>query len=188
MPEVFHVATRPPYPPQPVGPGHVPETVFALTPAPFMADFGVNAAITRRYPSGVSSHGAQYLTGCPVDDAQRVSWAAEAVWEGVRASEFPDKPSRMTSWFACETLEDAHAFAGQFRFNQFVDIWRAEATVTHRGNMSLLNAIGVPVAVAHERAAAYWRGERGPASTLWEVLVEPGMRLIEIVTSNAPGA
>ena len=50
--------------------------------------------------------------------------------------------------------------------------------------MGLLNALGIPVVAALERASAYWRGDRGPAPAVWEVLVEPGMRLIEVVETT----
>lgn len=181
MTNVFHVARRT----DPHAPSHAPGAILgnvALAPNTYP---GVFEAVARRFPGGVSNHGAQYLGQWP--QGRGPSFVAEAVFEAVRLAEAPDKPSRMTSWFASECLEDALAFVAMYRQDCFVDIWRAEAEVVHRGNMALLQALDLPVVAALERASAYWRGDRGPAALVWEVLVAPGMRLLEVVetTGNA---
>src|SRR3954451_20277879 len=178
MAEVFHVARR-------VAPdrrSHSPGTVLGnIAPQPSTYP-GALDAIQRRFPAGVSNHGAQYLAGWPADNGP--GFVAEALCEAVRLAEARDKPSRMTSWFAAETLEDARAFVTAFRTNTFVDIWRADGEVVHRANMALLQALNLPVVAALEQASAYWRGEQGPVVANWEVLVAPGMRLLEVVETT----
>jgi hypothetical protein len=182
MAEVFHVAARRDRHLM----SHAAGTVLGYQHPVVTTYPGAHAAISARFPGGVSSHGAQYLASWPGDQP---AWATEAVFEAVRLAEHPDKPSRLTSWFAGESLEDARAFVASYRSAVYVDIWRADAEIVHRANMGLLGAVGVPVIAALERASAYWRGERGPAAAMWEVLTAPGMRLLEVVeTTGIPVA
>lgn len=179
MTEVFHVATRP----TDGAPSHVPGTVLQHVAAQPTTYPGGRDAALRRYPGGLSSHGSRYLVGWPQPNDQP-AFVAEAVFEAVRLAEHPEKPSRMTAWFASETLIDARAFVAAHRQAVFVDIWRAQGEVLHRGNMALLNALALPVVAAIERASAYWRGDQGPAPAAWEVLTAPGMTLVEIVETT----
>jgi hypothetical protein len=141
-------------------------------------------AIERRFPDGVSNHGAQYLAGWPQQLEDQASFVAEAVFEAVRLAERPGCPSRMVSFFASESVDDARAFVASYRRNVHVDIWRAEGEIVHKGNMALLNALALPVVAALERASAYWAGDRGPAPAMWELLVAPGLQLVEIVETT----
>ena len=121
MSEVFHVARRS----SEHHPSHAPGTVLGLVPISPCTYPGALDAARERFPGGVSSHGSQYLVRWPGN--HQPGWAAEAVFEAIRLAEHPDKPSRMISCFACETVEDARAFIASFRQDSFVDVWRAEA-------------------------------------------------------------
>jgi uncharacterized protein DUF2441 len=179
MAEVFHVAERPDVDRASHQPGAVLENV---EPSPTSYP-GALEAIRQRFPHGVSKHGAQYLRAWPHGELQ-AGFAAEALCEAVRLAEYPEKPSRMTSWFAAESIEDARAFVAVHRTQVFVDIWRAEGEILHRGNMALLQCIGLPVIAALEQMSAYWRGEGGIAPVVWEVLVGPGLTLVEVVETT----
>ena len=186
MTTVFHVARRPRNHLgllDPSVPSHPANMVLGKLPGtPACTYPGIADAVLRRYPDGVTSHGMQYLAQWPNENPSGA--ATEAVFEAIRLAECPLKPSRMTSCFASETVEDARTFIAEHCGNAHADIWRAEAEITHRGNMGLLKAYGLPVVAALERASTYWRGERGPAPATWEVLTAPGMRLIELVETT----
>lgn len=184
MTEVFHVARRadPNGQSNPHLPSLAPGTVLdVVEPGPTTFPGGLEA-IGRRYPHGVTSHGGRYLSQLP--GGEQLSWATEAVFEAVRLAEHSDKPSRMTSCFASASLEEARAFVGGYSWAYFADIWRAEGEILHRANMALLNVFNMPVVAALERASAYWQGEQGPALAAWELLMAPGMTLIEIVETT----
>jgi len=180
MAEIFHVAGRS----HPNQPSHSPGTVLSCEPPQSSSDPGVLGAVELRFPAGVSKHGTRYMTTLPEDASS--SYAVEAIFEAVRLAEYPDKHSRMCSWFATETVEDARAFIADYRADRSVDIWRAKGEVVHRANMALLQALHLPVVATLERASAYWRGDQGDASEAWEVLVKPGMELLEIVETTGP--
>ncbi len=156
-----------------------PPTVFELQPVPEAFGTVLMGDLRRQYPDGVSRHGAQHLAQ-PVGGVNATS-AAETVIEAVRLGEFPSMRSRMTSWFAWESLDAARVFARGTGVR--CEIWKVDGTVAHRGDMMLLNGHGaMPVAQSHHQARRYWRGEANewqPAT--WELLVEPGARVVDRV-------
>jgi hypothetical protein len=163
-------------------PGFQPGTTFGNVEPVRSTYPGLNEELVQRFPNGVSQHGARYLATWP--GQEHPTFAVEAILEAVRLGGFADRPSRMTSNFAFETVDDARAFAIGYRSAFYADIWRVEGDVLHRGNMGLLSKLEVPVTAMLERAAAYWKGEQGPALQLWELLVGPGMRLVEVVETT----
>ena len=47
--------------------------------------------------------------------------------------------------------------------------------------MQLLNFVGGAGAYSFALAGAYWRGERGPAAELWELLLVPPVEVVDLV-------
>jgi hypothetical protein len=90
----------------------------------------------------------------------------------------------MTSAYAFETLNDARAFIGKYGLSVVRSgIFEVDGNVVHRGNMELasMNLAMYAGAFSFAVARAYWLGEQGPAPALWEVLLEPPVRLGRVV-------
>ncbi|MBF6989304.1 DUF2441 domain-containing protein [Cupriavidus sp. IK-TO18] len=123
-------------------------------------------------PNGVSAHGNQYLNS-DVKSGKGEA-AIELIWEYVRRAHFPERPSRLTSTFAWQSLEEAKAFRLDSGLTD-ANIWQIEAAEGFVANMALLN-IGTSVLRASQFAHAYWAGEVGPQikglkARCWEVLL-----------------
>jgi hypothetical protein len=184
MPDFFHVCRVQPPTPGVLPPPTVGGTLDVVATAPTLAP-GSDEELRRLFPRGVTSHGQQYLTGWPAQDNQAPAmWAVEAFFEAVRLAEHRDCPSRFESIFAFETEADARAFVGSYRLGFPSAIYRVRGEARHRANMPLLKLVGVPVSHAFALARHYWRGERGPAAELWEVLLAPPVEVVELVDAN----
>jgi hypothetical protein len=177
MDEGFHVTRTQQHttgmPPIPLG------TVADLAPSPAVYGPGAGAELARLFPAGLTAHGRQYMTEFNPQAAP--TWALECFLEAVRRAEFDALPSRMQSVFAFETLSDAKAFVGGFRNGQPCAIYRVRGRTAHRANMSLLNTMAAPGAVAFTLARSYWLGEQGPRPPLWELLLRPPVEFAEVV-------
>lgn len=178
MPELFHVrrVTQGPFTRQELT-GREIQLEAKTAPA---SQPGADSELQRLFPGGISQHGTRYMTAWPPEQKDINSWALEAFFEAVRRGEHPHRPSRMTSLFAFERLEDARTFL--FNYGAaFAEIYRLDAEIAHRGNFELLKNLVMPVSSAYALASAYWNGEQGPAGALWEVLVELPVILGETV-------
>lgn len=131
------------------------------------------------FPNGMTQHGIRYLLA--VDSQLERDRTIELVWEMVRRAEFADRPSRMTSIFAWETLEDAQAFQARNRSFSQTLIYVVRGVSRHRANMPLLGAFAGAGGSGIQDARAYWRGDRGRAPELWEHLLEPPVTVISHV-------
>jgi hypothetical protein len=65
----------------------------------------------------------------------------EILFEYVRRTCFPDKPSRFISFFAWQTLEQAQAFR-RTHADETKPIWEIEVETYHRADMNLLRLEG----------------------------------------------
>jgi hypothetical protein len=177
--ELFHVHRIQPAPNGAFGHGELTGREIELEhfPAP-QNQPGADVELARLFPDGLSFHGRQYMTQWPQQPNN--DWALEGFLEAVRRAEFANRPSRMTSLFAFERLEDARAFAFM-NSNPPVEVYRLDVEIAHRANFSLLRTLAMPVASSYALASAYWKGEQGPAPVLWEVLVDLPVTFGEIV-------
>jgi hypothetical protein len=91
-----------------------------------------------QFPSGLSSHGKTWLLDSNSEPHTRLR---EMVFEFVRRSSFPGKPSRFQSVFAFNTLDDAKAFCN-FYAAPGSAIWEVTAVDSFRANMMLLDIRG----------------------------------------------
>jgi hypothetical protein len=132
------------------------------------------------FPSGLALHGKHYLFDeclivrgltptAPQPFAQHVP-IIELVAELVRRLSFPDHPSRFTSVFAWESLDDAKWFRQKYSSPE-APIFRMSGEMTFRGDINLL-LLGGTILGAWLYATKYWRGDSS-ASPRWEVLVVP---------------
>jgi hypothetical protein len=122
------------------------------------------------FPNGVSDHGHRYL---PYRANEREP-AIELLWEFVRRAAFPNRPSRLTSAFAWQSLDDARRFKQE---NHLPDarIYEVRGGTPFVANMTLLNN-SAPLLRTSQMAYAYWEGSIGPTSVglaepRWEVLL-----------------
>lgn len=115
--------------------------------------------------------------------------AREMLFESVRASQFPHLPSRLSSSYVFENLNDANRYLGNFTpWNNLYEVEFVDPTaVTHRGCFDL--ASNPPeqcdfIPVVADRARQYWSGLN--ISTP-EVMTKSALRVRGIMMS-APAA
>lgn len=92
----------------------------------------------------------------------------------------------MRSVFAFETIETARAFVAGFPQRSRWAMFEIEGTRLHRATMGLLN---LPIysnagSTSFAAARAYWIGEEGSATISWELLLEPGARIGQMVEAD----
>lgn len=148
----------------------------------------LTAFLTQMYPDGLSKHGHNYLynPGPLIGDANGESLALliGLVFELVRRSHFPDKPSRYQSLFACQQISEVKAFREKLADERNEDEIRTTAIyevitdeTVHRGDMRLLSD-DCPVLELYRQAHLYWSGEPAPVkegeeegTPFWELLI-----------------
>lgn len=163
--------------------------------------------VEEHYPEGLSRHGSLYAymklgrndtvqfhdetipfigvfelenpeTGiCDTRNTDPTSAIYEWVFELVRRSEFPDRPSRFQSFFGFETEEDAGAFRSNF--GPAAQILEIEYEGGYRADMDLLST----QSFAHglHQALTYWQGDPGSDEPTWELLMRPPVEITGIV-------
>lgn len=137
------------------------------------------------YPSGLSMHGYNYfynpgpiMSAC---DDESAALLIGLIFELVRRSHFPTKPSRYQSLFACQKVDEAKQFRNLLADERCDDEIRVAAIyevltddVVHCGDMRLLND-DCPVLELYRRAHLYWSGKtvklKEGQEPFWEVLI-----------------
>src|SRR5688572_19219852 len=139
----------------------------------------LQAHVDAMFPDGVSKHGDQYFLGAG-SLAAVATPAIELLFEYVRCAHYNDRPSRMTSWFAVESVQRARAFRTQYGGQG--SIWRVEAPAHFRADMNLLTLRG-SVLQSSRDAHKYWQGTAGPLPQ-WEYLLTPPITVVELVPED----
>jgi hypothetical protein len=140
----------------------------------------VKNRINQLFPDGLSEHGIRYLisqglvifengTRNPLQ-ITRTTPMIEAIFELVRKSEFPNRPSRMQSMFAWCDLKDAHEFCSSI--NCTCAIYEVESNSAFIADRNFLY-LGGSVIGAYELARKYWSGEKGSNCKLEAVISLP---------------
>ncbi|WP_322049778.1 DUF2441 domain-containing protein [Paraburkholderia bannensis] len=144
--------------------------ILGLSPVDLQSIPDLEAHYKHLFPNGVSDHGHRYLP----HRANERDPSIELLWEFVRRAAFPHRPSRLTSVFAWQSLDDARRFK---RENHLTDarIYELKGGNPFVANMSLLNN-STPLLRTSQMAHAYWEGGVGPttvglADPRWEVLL-----------------
>lgn len=136
------------------------------------------------YPEGLSKHGYNYLYNPALfdDNHQRdKAFLIGLIFELVRRSDFPEKPSRYQSLFACREISEVKQFRellarergdDGIRIAPIYEV-RNEKPV-HLGDMRLLDSNG-PILDIYRRAYLYWSGESlaytNGEEPFWEILI-----------------
>lgn len=112
--------------------------------------------------------------------------ARELAFESVRASEFPELPSRLSCAFAFETLDHANQYKGKLSpWNPLYEVELIDATAPqHRAAFNLVQFPGdqtefLPVVAAW--AHKYWRGEEIQVP---ELLTMSPLRVKQLVSTG----
>jgi Protein of unknown function (DUF2441) len=136
--------------------------------------------LAQLFPNGLTEHGGTYLGLNParIEDVKTNGWR-ESIFEFVRRSAAPDRPSRFTTIFASASIEEARIFRRSKR-NGIGTIYELDAAESFHTNMALLDESASYLAVS-EAAHAYWRGDQGTWPPLWEELIVPPARVVGIV-------
>jgi hypothetical protein len=141
------------------------------------------------FPDGLSQHGLGYLFWqgplvSPLQpgiyDANAIgqmnSHAIELIFEFVRRTAFPDRPSRHQSIFAWETRDDAVRFAQGQGLTGAV-IWEIQGECSFKADMNLLH-LGTALQASFA-AHSYWKGEaRKGAAPHWECFLDPDAHVV----------
>jgi hypothetical protein len=140
--------------------------------------------IDQRYPEGLSAHGEKYYAQQANRDTLQ-DILTENIYEYERKLYYPHKPSRLQSFFASETMDEAMLWVSkiglmnytiwevEFDDDQFVKL-DASWLGVDKDNLSFL--------VAAHFAGKYWRGESNSMPE-WELLVKAPIKILSAVKS-----
>lgn len=148
----------------------------------FYTENEAKSKLKELYPNGISKHGIQYLSekfdflkSNGKDYVPHMSMI-ELTFEFVRKTKFPDKPSRFTSVFGCESYEMAKKFRKEYRYDQG-KIYKVLAEKCTRLDMRFLS-IGLSILGTQIMAEKYWSG-KSSKKPFWEVLMTGRIEIIE---------
>ncbi len=127
------------------------------------------------FPDGVTSHGECYILRGQTP-AKGVNEVIELLFEYVRKSYFPSRPSRFQSFFASENIDQAVNFRNKHRTSDSL-IWEVESNVAFKADMRLLTLQGSLLKLSYN-AHLYWKGIPGESNPVWEYLMVPPVKII----------
>jgi hypothetical protein len=149
------------------------------------SDHEILGTLRNYFPMGYSQFGFGYLTEPFKYYSDELGhglirhvYAIELVFELIRRLQYPLLPSRYTSFFGFETIEDALAF--RTSINHFAcPIYKVEGQDHFKADMNLLLS-GQSSIHALSYANRYWNGE-GSENPTWEYLLTHPVRVLERV-------
>ncbi len=106
----------------------------------------------------------------------------EYIFETIRSKEFPEKPSRMTSAFACNTRR---ALQFRERGHDYAVSFANSDAPAHQGDMHWFNVYShnYTFSGVDECVRRYWRSEPCTESADWEIFAESELTIICRVSS-----
>jgi len=116
----------------------------------------------------------------------------EYVFEEVRRTEFPEKPSRKRCMFLFDLDLDPLAYASRFGWDAEkmalleVEIGRERGRL-HRGHLSALNVSTHRVPAYEDAARAFWGQEPAPGDEDSEILYEGAIRITRVLRQPKAG-
>ena len=127
------------------------------------------------FPDGVTRHGEHYMLKGQTS-AMGISPVIELLFEYVRRSHFPSRPSRFQSVFAFENFDQAVSFRKEYGKSEGL-IWEVESDVAFKADMRLLTLKGSLLGLSYN-AHQYWREIASGNNPVWEYLMVPPVRVI----------
>lgn len=146
------------------------------------------------FPKGFSRHGRRYFVSseikiefekyeikanCVITTKNCANAIIEILFEYMRRSYFPDKPSRFQSFHALQSLDDAKKFRKNY-FNSRGIIWEVGCDNTFKADMNFLKLEGSLLELSF-RVHRYWSGQKGEQEPFWEFLLTPPVRIIKSI-------
>ena len=125
--------------------------------------------------NGVTSHGERYMVRGQAP-AKGVNEVIELLFEYVRRSHFPSRPSRFQSVFAFESIEQTKSFRNEYGTSDSL-IWEVESDIAFKTDMRLLTLQGSLLILSYN-AHQYWSGMSSGNNPVWEYLLVPPVRVI----------
>lgn len=146
-----------------------------ISPATHPADADPHLQEIYTYLPGLSRFGYAFVFGT---DPENLECKREQILETIRAKFFPQRPSRLASFFGVDNLEDARHFKQVWPVPGMgpARIWRVECMAHFRGDMRLFEDI----LANHEAGFRYWKQE-STRFPFWEYLLTPPVQVLERV-------
>lgn len=130
------------------------------------------------FPDGVTSHGERYILSNNAP-AAGVNEIIELLFEYVRRSYFPSRPSRFQSVFAFKNIKQVESFRKEYGTSDSL-IFEVESDVAFKADMRLLTLHGTLLVLSYW-AHRYWNGIPGGNNPVWEYLMVPPVRVVRRV-------
>ena len=111
--------------------------------------------------NGLSQHGATYWgpIGSSIENLNNL--LIEHIFEQVRLKYFPDRPSRFTSFFGCNSLDELNMWGSRLKIQPDTPVWEIEANNSFKADSGLLLCRAEQVllpSLTLACACAYWTG------------------------------
>jgi len=130
------------------------------------------------FPEGISSFGARFLLE-DKDKLDSSSSRIEMVFEFVRRLNFPNRPSRLQSFYASMNIDDSISF--REKHGKPTDtIWKVVCEKYFVADYNLLNTGPTNLALSY-LAKTYWSGGSIDQTPFWEALLIPPVTVLERV-------
>jgi hypothetical protein len=149
------------------------------------SDHEILGSLKHYFPNGYSKHGFGYLTEpfkyCSDESGHgliRHVYAVELVFELIRRLQYPSLPSRYTSFFGFNRIENALAFRTSINHDA-CPIYKVEGHGHFKADMNLLLS-GQNSIHTLSYANRYWNGEESENPT-WEFLLTHPVTVVERV-------
>ncbi len=137
----------------------------------------LQAHVDSLFPDGVTRHGEHYMLKGQTSAMDRnKSPTIELLFEYVRRSHFPSRPSRFQSIFAFENIDQAVSFRNKYGKSDGL-IWEVESDAAFKADMLLLTLKDSLLRLSYN-AHQYWRGMSSGNNPVWEYLMVPPVRVI----------
>lgn len=180
--QFFHVSRQGELPPELIMIRDYLDEALPATSTP--EDHDLHSAFKNYFPDGISSHGRGYL-GEPLaykyDNGRPfipTIYTIEIIFELVRKLKYPALPSRYTSLYVWETLDEAKVFKSKYG-STGNPIYVVRGANPFRVDMNLLS-LGRNYLEALANAEKYWFGGQSKNPS-WEVILSYPVSLIERV-------
>jgi len=128
-----------------------------------------------KFSNGISQFGLNYSSMVDSRVCDNNSLNIDLLLELTRLAYFPQKPSRLQSIFACETLKEAAHFRGESKISVDTPIYEinCEKSIVHRGDMALFWTGCTAIEVEY-RLHLYWEGKTDTTlvrEAKWEIVI-----------------
>lgn len=127
------------------------------------------------FPDGVTIHGERYMIRGQTP-GKGINEVIELLFEYVRRSHFPSRPSRFQSVFAFRNVDQAVNFRNEYGTSDNL-VWEVESDVVFKADMRLLTLQGSLLTLSYN-AHRYWSGMSSGDDPIWEYLIIPPVKVI----------